>query len=253
LFANLETASHSVFETVRIYHERPFRLMEHIGRLFDSARTAGVKPKWTESQVRTQTLKRISKIRPRPSIVRLVLGQSGLEIQACPPRSVPAQLYSKGTALMTSVTRRTYPNSVSPQAKTHDYLNGVLARCDRLDQSVFDVLMLTSEGYVAEATTSNIFIVKKGSLLTPPAFVGILDGVTRRFVMELASQASVSCREEVLLRHDLYNADECFLTNTSMEIMPVVKIDGREIGTARPGLVTRRLHDMFRGIVRQSW
>jgi branched-chain amino acid aminotransferase len=162
----------------------------------------------------------------------------------------PEETYKTGMSIITASVTRNHPNSLSPRIKSLNYLNNVLAKWEALDAGVPEALMLNHLGFICEATGDNVFIVKNGQLLTPPPESGILLGITRQVVMDLARQAGIPVSEPNLTRHDVYVADECFLTGTGAEIVPVTRIDNRPIGTAKPGPITRRLLEAFHKKVR---
>ncbi len=164
----------------------------------------------------------------------------------------PAELYERGLDTVTVTTVRNHPNALSPRIKSLNYLNNTLAKIEALRAGCTEAIMLNHHGFVAECTGDNIFIVKGEALLTPPEHAGILSGVTRQVVFELAPQAGLSAHERDLTRYDLYVADECFVTGTAAEIVPVVSIDGRKIGDGTPGPVTRRLLELFRDHISQD-
>ncbi|MBI2870743.1 MAG: aminotransferase class IV [Candidatus Omnitrophica bacterium] len=238
-----------VFETLRMYEGRVFRAEEHVDRLYESARTGGVRTRLARSRVKAQLSRFAGDCGRRNGLVRIMLGEKGLKLVSVPGRRYSPNCYKRGVCLRTSVMKRSGARFLLSRMKSKDCLTGVMASSERSSKDIFDTLLLTNEGHVGEGTTSNVFIVKGGVIVTPPLWEGILDGVTRRAVMELASREGLKVREDVLLRHDLYNADEGFLTNTSMEIMPVSYVDGRRIGRAAPGPVTRRLRHAFKSVV----
>ena len=162
----------------------------------------------------------------------------------------PEELYENGLELATVSTIRNHPNAVNPRIKSLNYLNNILAKIEAIRAGCLEALMLNHKGEVAECTGDNVFIVKGGVLKTPPNDAGILEGVTRNAVMELAATAGVPVREVSMTRHDIYNADECFLTGTAAELIPVVKCDSRVIGNGKPGPVTRELREAFHKLVR---
>jgi branched-chain amino acid aminotransferase len=162
----------------------------------------------------------------------------------------PREFYDKGLRIVTAATQRTQSAALSPRIKSLNYLNNIMAKLEGLQAGCVEALMLNHKGEVAECTGDNIFVVRSGRLLTPPPDAGILEGITRNAVMELAVAAGIECREATLVRHDLYTADECFLTGTAAEVIPVVEIDGRKIGAGVPGPVTGRLTRDFHALVR---
>jgi branched-chain amino acid aminotransferase len=164
----------------------------------------------------------------------------------------PAQVYREGMEIVTVPTPRNLPEALNPQIKSLNYLNNILAKIEATNAGVQEALMLSAHGYVAECTGDNIFIMKGGALLTPPPYAGLLKGITRGCVMDLARKVKIPVREEMMTRHDLYNAEECFLTGTAAEIAPIVKIDGRTIGLGHPGRVTLRLMKAFRALTKTN-
>ncbi len=197
--------------------------------------------------------------------VRLVItrgsGGLGLDPRKCSDPQViiivddislyPQELYDSGLEIVTASTIRAHPNTVNPRIKSLNYLNNILAKIEGIRAGCVEALMLNHKGEVSECTGDNIFLVKKGVLSTPPIDAGILEGVTRNAVIELARAANIPVRETVLTRHDVYTADECFLTGTAAEVIPVVKCDGRPIGAGKPGPVTKQLREAFFKLVRQ--
>jgi branched-chain amino acid aminotransferase len=161
----------------------------------------------------------------------------------------PKEYYRDGLALITCASRRTTPASLSPQVKSLNYLNNVLAKIEAVQAGAMEALMLNEQGYVAECTGDNIFVIRDGRLLTPPISDGALDGITRQVILELAAEAGIPCAERTLTRYDIFTADECFLTGTAAEVIPVISLDRRTIGDGTPGPVTRRLLDAFHALV----
>ncbi len=163
----------------------------------------------------------------------------------------PQELYDNGLEIVTASTIRNHPAATNPRIKSLNYLNNILAKMEGIRAGCLEALMLNHKGEVAECTGDNIFLVKQGVLRTPPLDAGILEGVTRNAVIDLARADGIVVQEMSLTRHDVYTADECFLTGTAAEVIPVVKIDGRLIGTGKPGPITRQLHERFHKLVRQ--
>jgi branched-chain amino acid aminotransferase len=159
-------------------------------------------------------------------------------------------MYANGMSIITSTVVRTHPNSLSPRIKSLNYLNNILAKIEAADAGVPEALLLNQEGNLAECTGDNVFIVRQGEVQTPTTSDGILEGVTRHVMLQLCRKMSIPCIEKSLQRHDLYIADECFLTGTAAEVVPVTRIDGRPIGTAVPGPITRKLIEAFHALVR---
>jgi branched-chain amino acid aminotransferase len=255
-----------VFEGIRAYNGRVFKLNEHIERLFYSAKAILLELPMTHAQLCKATVETIRANKLKDAYIRLIvtrgIGTLGLNPRSCKKPSViiiagkiqvyPAELYARGMEIVTVPTVRNLHSSVNPAIKSLNYLNNILAKIEANNAGVEEAVLLNSEGYVAEGTADNLFIVKKGALLTPPLSAGALYGITRQTVIELAEQSGVKVSEPNLTRYDLFNADECFVTGTGAEIMPVVKIDGRVIGTGKPGPLTRRLVDEYHALTKVS-
>ena len=248
-----------VFEGIRFYQGRIFRLEEHIRRLFLSARAIMLELPWSEQEVCRFTCETVAANGLRDGYIRLVVtrgtGSLGLSPYLCERPSMfiiastitlyPEECYRDGLDLITCATRRPAPGALSPQVKSLNYLNNVMAKVEAIQAGAKEGLMLNEQGYVAECTGDNIFIVKDGRLLTPPISDGALDGITRGVMLELADQLGVPKEEKTLTRYDLFTADECFLTGTAAEVIPVVSLDRRKIGSGKPGPQTRRFLDAF--------
>ncbi len=249
-----------VFEGIRSYGGLVFKLKEHVDRLYESAHTILLRIPLAKADLMKAVVATLQANKLKDAYVRLVVtrgpGDLGLDPRKCARPTLfiitdkivlyPAQVYREGMEIVTVPTPRNLPEALNPQIKSLNYLNNILAKIEATNAGVQEALMLSAHGYVAECTGDNIFIARGGALLTPPPYAGILKGITRACVMELARKAKVPVREEMMTRHDLYNADECFLTGTAAEIAPIVKIDGRVIGLGRPGPVTLRLMKDFR-------
>ena len=200
----------------------------------------------------------------KDAYIRLVLtrgpGDLGLDPRKCLDPSViiitdkialyPAELYRNGMSIITVATRRNSHDALNPQVKSLNYLNNILAKIEAVNSGFEEAIMLNSEGYVLECTGDNIFIIKDGVLLTPPVYMGVLKGITRDAVIAIAGKKKVKVEERPMTRHELFNAQECFLTGTAAELIPVVKIDGRTIGTGRPGAITKKLLEGFRSVTK---
>jgi branched-chain amino acid aminotransferase len=196
------------------------------------------------------------------AIVTRGVGNLGINPNKCATPSViviadtidlyPKELYEKGMAVITASVIRTHPNALSPRIKSLNYLNNILARIEANDAGAGEAIMLNGDGNVAECTADNIFIVRNGEVQTPGTNNGILEGVTRKVILELCRRMQVPCVEKVLQRHDLYIASECFLTGTGAEVVAVTKIDGRVVGDGTPGPLTRRLTEAFHRHVREA-
>jgi len=248
-----------VFEGIRVYGGRIFRCDAHIKRLYESAASIRLEIPLSPAEMVEAMCATVRATSLQDAYVRLVVtrgvGDLGLDPHKCPKPSVivivgkialyPEEFYRQGLALVTASTRRCAPDALSPAIKSLNYLNNILAKIQITDAGCLEGIMLNSQGHVAECTGDNLFIVKDGALATPPTWAGILVGITRAAVMELAAKRGVAICEKVLVLPDLYAADECFLTGTAAEIVPVVKIDGRLIGTGEPGPVTEKLRAAF--------
>jgi len=255
-----------VFEGIRSYNSLGFQLKEHVSRLYESAHTLMLNIPITQSEMVKAVIQTLKANKLKNAYVRLVVtrgvGDLGLDPRKCKKPTVfiiadkivlyPAEVYAQGMEIVTVPTPRNLPEALNPQIKSLNYLNNILAKIEATNAGVQEALMLSAHGYVAECTGDNIFIVKDGALLTPPPYAGILKGITRGVVMDLARKAKWTVREEMMTRHDLYNSQECFLTGTAAEIAPIVKIDGRVIGTGKPGSVTRKLMANFRKLTQTA-
>lgn len=253
-----------VFEGIRAYHGRVFKLHEHLVRLYESARTINLNIWLTMEEMEEVVLETLRRNNLRDAYIRLVVtrgkGDLGLDPRNCPKASIfciaasirlyPEELYQKGLEIATVATRRNLPEACNPQVKSLNYLNNIYAKIEAAQAGVPEALMLNQEGYVVEATGDNIFIIKNGILITPPPYLGLLKGITRDTVMELAREQGIPVQEAVFTRHDVYNADECFLTGTAAELIPVVKADNRVIGNGTPGPIFAKLLELYRELTK---
>jgi branched-chain amino acid aminotransferase len=255
-----------VFEGLRSYGGKVWRLDEHVRRLYESAKaillTIPLAPEALK-QVIHDTLKAnaLTDAYVRVVVTRGV-GYLGLDPARTFNPSVivitdqialfPKEYYEKGLALVTVPTIRNHPMALSPRVKSLNYLNNILAKIEAKNAGGLEALMLNVDGQVSECTGENIFIVRRGRLMTPPLSAGILEGVTRGVVFEIAAEWKMPADEVSLFRHDIFNADECFMCGTAVEICPVTKLDGREIGAGKPGPVTGRLLKRFQELTRSS-
>ena len=255
-----------VFEGIRIYNGRVFRLKEHIDRLFYSAKAILLTLPMTHADLMRATVETCRENGLRDGYIRLVvtrgIGTLGLNPNRCKNPTViiiagkiqlyPAELYERGMDIVTVATTRNLHNAVNPAIKSLNYLNNILAKIEANNAGVEEAIMLNSDGYVAECTGDNLFIVKGKTLQTPPLSAGALYGITRGVCMDLARESGLTVSEPNLTRYDLFNADECFLTGTGAEVIPVVKIDGRVIGTGTPGPVTKDLIAKYHALTQVS-
>jgi len=253
-----------VFEGIRSYSGLIFKLQEHIDRLFESAHTIMLRIPMEKAELIDVVKQSLRVNRLRDAYIRLVVtrgeGDLGLDPRKCSRPTVfviadkielyPKKLYEQGLELITVATQRNVPEALNPQIKSLNYLNNILAKIEAITAGYEEAIMLSHSGYVTECTGENIFLVKGKQLLTPPPYIGVLRGITRQTVMELAHRQHLEVREELLTRHDLFNAHEVFLTGTAAEIVPVVKIDGRLIGSGKPGPSTKKLQHGFRQLTK---
>jgi branched-chain amino acid aminotransferase len=254
-----------VFEGMRSYGGKVFRLAEHLRRLWNSAKAICLEIPMSQDEMALAVTDTLRANRIDDGYVRLVVtrgsGTLGLDPNRCTRPEViiiadyislyPQEYYENGLQIITASTVRNHPAALSPRIKSLNYLNNILAKIEGQQAGCVEALMLNHKGDVAECTGDNIFIVRGGELLTPPNDAGILEGITRGAVLELARGAGISVHEAPLSKHDVYVADECFLTGSAAEIVPVVKVDGRKIGDGKPGPMTRELTRGFRELTRQ--
>jgi len=251
-----------VFEGMRAYDGRVFRLDEHLTRLYESAKSIMLEIPESFDELRAATLETIRQNGLRDAYLRLVVsrgtGDLGLDPRKCPKATTviiassivlyPQELYEKGLSIITVATRRNVPDALDPKIKSLNYLNNVLVKIEANRAGVMEAVMLNAQGYVSEGTADNIFIVRRGKVLTPPGYVGALEGITRQVVMEVAEENGRQVLEQPFTRHDLYVAEECFLTGTAAEVIPVIEVDGRIIGKGTPGPLTlnfmKRFHEL---------
>ncbi len=249
-----------IFEGIRVYDGVVFRLKEHIERLYESARTITLSVPLTPEEMTEAVLRTVAANGHRDAYIRLVVsrgtGDLGIDPANCREATVviivasiklyPEEMYRKGVSLITSSVRRTPIECVDSRVKSLNYLNNILAKIQARQLGSLEAVMLNTQGMVAECTADNLFVVKRGVVRTPDLTQGALGGITRAAVLQLAREAGMRAEETILALHDIYNADECFLTGTAAELIPVVSLDGRTIGDGKPGAVTARLLGAFR-------
>lgn len=255
-----------IFEGIRAYNGRVFRLKEHIDRLFCSAKAILLTIPMTPAEMTRAVVQTCRENQIRDGYIRLVVtrgvGTLGLNPNRCKNPSViiiadkiqlyPEEYYEQGLSIITVPTVRNLHSAVNPAIKSLNYLNNILAKIEANNANCEEAIMLNAEGYVAECTGDNIFIVKGNHLLTPPLYAGALYGITRGVVMELAAETGLKTAETNLTRYDVFNADECFITGSAAEIVPVVKVDGRHIGEGTPGDHTRKLVNLYHSLTKAS-
>jgi len=248
-----------IFEGIRIYHGEIFRLEEHIYRLFQSAAAIKLEIPLSFEEIIAAVVETADLNEKEDGYIRLVItrgvGDLGLNPRLCLRPSIiiivddiqlyPEEFYRDGISIITSSIRRIPPDSLDPRIKSLNYLNNILAKTEALQAGVPEAIMLNRQGHVAECTADNIFIVRDGEVLTPDPIEGALDGITRQVVMECALVNELPFYETPLSQYDLYTADECFLTGTGAELIPVTEIDGRMIGDGKPGQIFAELRETF--------
>ena len=254
-----------VFEGIRSYGGIVFRLEAHLERIWKSAKALWLEIPMSREAVGQAIYETLRVNNIQDGYIRLMVTRGSGSLGLDPNRTsdpqviiitdfitlYPDELYQNGLEIVTASTIRNHPNALNPRIKSLNYLNNIMAKIEALQAGCIEALMLNHKGEVAECTADNVFLVSGGRLLTPPTDAGILEGITREVAMELAAEAGVEVREVALTRYDVYTADECFVTGTAAEIVPVVKVDDRQIGTGRPGKITRDLMARFRSLTRE--
>ena len=256
-----------VFEGIRSYNRLVFKLKEHIDRLFESAKSIMLTIPLSKEELIKAVILTLKKNSLKDAYIRLVVtrgeGDLGLDPRKCNGNATiiiitdkinlyPDKFYKEGLKIVTVPTIRNLPEALNPQIKSLNYLNNILAKIEATNAGCNEAIMLDSLGYVAECTGDNIFIVKDRHLYTPPQCMGTLRGITRDAVLEIARKAKISAHEHVITRHEVYISDECFLTGTAAEIIPVVMVDGRVIGLGKPGKLTSELLKKFRELTKKE-
>jgi branched-chain amino acid aminotransferase len=254
-----------VFEGIRAYNCLVFKLKEHIGRLFESAHSIMLDIRLSKEKMANAAIQTLQANHLKDAYIRLIVsrgeGDLGLDPRKCKGKETiviitdkivlyPEKLYKEGMDIITVPTIRNVPEALNPQIKSLNYLNNILAKIEAINCGYQEALMLDHLGYVAECTGDNIFVVEKEELYTPPQCMGTLRGITRDAVLGIAKRLKIPTHEHVLTRHEVYNSQECFLTGTAAEIIPVVKVDGRIIGEGTPGKTTKLLMQEFRKLTK---
>jgi len=249
-----------VFEGIRVYGGNIFRLEQHLKRLYNSAKAIMLEIPYTSEEITAIIVQAIQRNGFKDAYIRVVVsrgkGDLGLDPYNCSNPSViviveklaiyPKELYESGLEIVSVGSRRNAPDVLSPKLKSLNYLNNILVKIEAHLSGASEALMMNSQGYIAECTADNIFIVKGNRVITPPGYIGALEGITREAIMEMADSLGYEVKEEPFTRHDVYVADEVFLTGTAAEVIAVVKVDGRQIGDGTPGETTKALLEEFR-------
>jgi len=250
-----------VFEGIRAYEGIVFKLKEHMKRLYESAESIRLNISLSSKDMIKAVLATLKKNKLKDAYIRLIVtrgvGDLGLDPRKCKGKGsiiiiadkiilYPKTFYDNGLSIITAKTRRNSPTAIHPKVKSLNYLNNILGKIDAIDAGVNEAIMLTDDGYVAECTGDNLFIIKKGKLITPIASIGLLEGITRDTVMRIASKLGIQVIEKKFKLNEVYKADECFLTGTAAELIPVVKVDKKIINNGKPGPVTAVLLHYFR-------
>lgn len=252
-----------VFEGIRVYDGNIFKLDAHLKRLYESAQSIMVTIPYSKEEMTQYIIETIRKNQLQTAYIRLVVsrgvGNLGLDPRSCSnPRVIiiaeelamyPKEYYQRGIKIASVASRRNRPDVLSPQVKSLNYLNNILVKLEANQAGVEEALMLNDQGYVTEGSADNIFIVKNGTLLTPPVYLGALEGVTRNAIIEVAKKNGYELKETPFTRHDVYTADEVFLTGTAVEVIAVIEVDGRMINDGKPGKITNHLLEEFRRVV----
>ncbi|CAN5193149.1 branched-chain-amino-acid transaminase [soil metagenome] len=252
-----------VFEGLRIYSGKVFKHREHIDRLYDSAKAIALTIPMTKDAMIAAVEATVKENKKVDGYIRLLItrgpGTLGLDPRKCEPQVIvivddialyPKELYENGLEIITASTIRNHPNALNPRIKSLNYLNNILAKIEAIRAGCLEAIMLNHMGEVAECTADNIFLIKNGVMRTPPPDACILEGITRNTVIDLAKTAGVPIFESTLHRHDVYIADEMFLTGSGAEIIPVTKVDDRVIGDGKQGPITKKLREMFTAMIR---
>jgi branched-chain amino acid aminotransferase len=254
-----------VFEGLRSYSGKVFRLAEHLDRLWDSAQAIRLEIPMSRKDMEAAVYETLKRNDLKDGYIRLIVtrgvGTLGLDPDKCPRPEIiiiadviqlyPREFYENGLEIVTTSTIRISPAALSPRIKSLNYLNNILAKIEGKQAGCVEALMLNAKGEVAECTADNIFLVRRGELFTPPLDAGILEGVTRNAVIELAEKNKLKMHQVPLTRYDVYVADEMFITGSAAEVVPVVKVDQRVIGDGKPGKITKQLTELFHALTRE--
>lgn len=252
-----------VFEGIRVYRGKVFKLKEHLDRLYRSAKALLLDVPVRKEEMENAVLDAVERNEKKEGYIRLIVtrgeGPLGIDPMSCERSTViiivadiqlyPEEYYKKGIQIITASSRRIPSDCLDPRIKSLNYLNNILAKIEARKAGCLEAVMLNREGLVAECTGDNIFTVRNNELFTPAPHHGALDGITMQTVMEVAESLGIKIHETALTRYDLYNADECFMTGTGAEIIPVIEIDGRPVGDGSPGVVTQKVTKGFRELV----
>ncbi|MFO7951716.1 MAG: branched-chain-amino-acid transaminase [Bacillota bacterium] len=255
-----------VFEGIRAYNGRVFKLVEHIDRLYDSAHSIMLPIPYTREEMIKNVVDTVNANNLNDAYIRLIVsrgtGDLGLDPFKCASGIVaiiadtitlfPKEFYEEGLSVITVSTRSKAVDALSPQIKSLNYLNNIMVKAAANSAGVLEAIMMTSQGYVCEGSGDNIFIYKNGKLITPPSYLGILEGITRNAVIEIAKEEGILVEEKPFTRHDLYVAEESFLTGTAAEVIPVTNVDNRVIGRGKAGMITLRLMKRFRELTQSE-
>jgi branched-chain amino acid aminotransferase len=249
-----------IFEGIRLYKGCVFRLDEHLERLEMSAKAICLNLPWSRQQIAEIVCESCRRNQLTDGYIRLVIsrgfGDLGLSPKNCPTPSIiciadsiklyPEEFYSTGMKIITAPTRRISPAALPPMIKSLNYLNNIMAKMEAQQHGFHECLMLNEQGYVSECTGDNVFLIHKGKMYTPASHSGALVGITRQVALEIANSLKIPTVETNLTRYDVWNADECFLTGTAAEVIPVIEVDARTIGTGKPGPITGKILAEFR-------
>lgn len=255
-----------VFEGIRSYNRKVFCLDEHLDRMFEGAAVIRLKMPYAKKEFRAKILETLKVNELDNAYIRAVVtrgpGDLGLDPRKCKEPTVfviaheivlyPKEFYENGLPIIIAKTRRTHPHSLDPRVKSLNYLNNILGKIEAIDSGTHEALMLTVDGYVAECTGDNVFVIKEGKLLTPPNEIGALSGITQKSVIELAKKRGMEFAYKMMSPEDVVSAEECFLTGTAAEVIPVTKVDNKVVGNGAPGAVTKLLMQDFKELVKRE-